>query len=250
MPLSVADFVAHKATYDLFLDRERRGDGVSSARGRMEFEWANVCDGWSITQKTRIFVGKSEGYNMDFGWSLSTWEAKDGLEYRFFLRRFTDGQESEQLQGEAQLDSIGGAGRASFTQPEDKEVELPTGTLFPTWHSFALIDAARAGESMFWRLLFDGSGEDDGLSGVSAAIGGTLPPQREGLLDSPLIQERDSWRMGLAFFSLDETETLPAHEQELRLFATGVADDFVFDYGDFALRARLVKLEPLPAAGC
>jgi hypothetical protein len=250
MPAAVADFVPHKATYELFLDRKRRGDGVSSAGGRMEFEWADVCDGWSITQKTQIYVGRSEGYNLNFGWSLSTWEAKDGLAYRFFIRRYTDGQESELLRGEAHLETIGGEGRAVFSSPEEKEVGLPAGTVFPTWHSFELLDLAQSEERGLWSVLFDGAGDDDGLSAVSAFITGEAKPQREGLLDSALIQAQPSWRMILAYYTLDDQEALPIHEQELRLFVTGVAEDFVFDYGDFALRARLVELSELPPTGC
>jgi len=58
---------------------EAGGTAVTSARGKLDFEWSDVCDGWAIRQRTRIFVTHADGSEVDFGWSLNTWESKDGL---------------------------------------------------------------------------------------------------------------------------------------------------------------------------
>jgi hypothetical protein len=246
-----ANFAPHRAVYTLDLDRERsESTETSGATGRLDFEWADVCDGWAIKQRTRVFLERTDGATVDFGFTLDSWEAKDGLGYRFFIKRFSSGDLAEEVRGEASLESLGGPGRVSFTLPSAREVKLPPGTNFPTWHSFEVIDAASKGRLPLWRAVFDGSGEEDGLSGVSAVLARALRPQREGLLDSPLIQAKPSWRLLLGYFSMNDNEALPEHEQSVRLFPNGVAEDLLFDYGDFALRARLVRLEALPEASC
>jgi hypothetical protein len=43
---------------------------------------------------------------------------------------------------------------------------------------------------------------------------------------------------------------VPEHEQVFRIFATGVVDEMLLDYGDFTLRADLQSVEALPAPQC
>ncbi|MAG98516.1 MAG: hypothetical protein CMM08_17735, partial [Rhodospirillaceae bacterium] len=40
------------------------------------------------------------------------------------------------------------------------------------------------------------------------------------------------------------------YEVDFRMFANGVADHLVLDYGDFAVAGRLSRLEPLTEPGC
>ncbi|MFQ5772917.1 MAG: EipB family protein [Kiloniellaceae bacterium] len=240
----------HRAVYQLSLAKAAGGgNSVTQAHGKLEFQWADVCTGWAVSQRTRVQMVSAEGRVIDFGWTLSAFEAKDGLRYRFFIRRLNAGATSEELRGEARLRGPGAGGLATYSEPEPREVVLPKGTLFPTAHSLVLMDAAERGEMPLWRSVFDGSG-DEGLFGVNAALSQSLPADRELRFDSPLLRGQRSWRLHLAFFGTDETVAEPEHEQALRLFANGVVDELVLDYGDFALRADLEFLEALPPPGC
>ena len=49
---------------------------------------------------------------------------------------------------------------------------------------------------------------------------------------------------------MDETVSEPEHEQGLRLYANGIVDEMLLDYGDFVLRAELDVLEALPPLEC
>jgi hypothetical protein len=244
-----ADFVPHSGVYDLSLDHSRESGDVRSARGRLDFEWGDVCDGWTVMQRTRVMISPDQGPEIDFGWTLDAWESKDGLRYRFFIKYFSDGRQTESFEGEAELEAIGGPGLVRMNKPEEQEFPLPAGTVFPSWHSFELMDAAAKDRLPMWRIVFDGAGED-GLSGVSAVLGKRYPPEDEGLLDSPLMQTLPSYRILLAYFALDEADALPLNEHDFRLFPNGVTEDFVFGYEDFAVRARLLQLEELPPSGC
>lgn len=239
----------HRAVYDIALAESSGSGSVAQARGKLEFEWADACTGWTITQRTRVEMVSTEGQVIDFGWTLSAFEAKDGEHYRFFIRRLSAGRPGEEVRGEARLSGPGRGGLASYSEPEGREVILPKGTLFPTAHSLLLIEAAERGELPLWRMVFDGSGEE-GLFGVNAVLSQALSADAELGFESPLLRGRKSWRLQLAYFGTDETEAAPEHEQALRLFANGVVDELVLDYGDFALRANLESLEALPPPGC
>lgn len=249
-PAAGRNFTPHKAIYDVRLDRSRGGEGgVQQASGKMEFEWTDVCRGWTISQRARIRLISGDGRVIEFGWTFNALEEKDGDYYRFFIRRFGTLQPDEELQGEARLKGPGQGGTAVFTAPETKEVPLPKGTLFPTAHSLELMDHAAQGEMTFWRMVFDGSG-DDGLFGVNVTVSGSVGADEDLRFKSPLLEGQESWRLQLAFFGADETEAAPEHEQTMRLFQNGVADDMILDYGDFALLARLESLSELPLPPC
>ena len=62
--------------------------------------------------------------------------------------------------------------------------------------------------------------------------------------------ERASWPVAMAFYRLDDVQGLPLYEITIHLQGNGVARRLDLDYGDFAVRARLVGFERLPAPKC
>ncbi|WP_340117982.1 EipB family protein [Pelagibius sp. 7325] len=238
----------HKAVYALSLGNLSASSSVVEAAGRFEFEWSDVCDGWAVNQRFRIALLYEEGLTVSFGWSLSSWESKDGGRYRFFIRRFDDAGESQDVRGDAEL-GPDGSGTAVFHDPERREVALPAGTLFPTRHTLYVLENAVSDATSTWALVFDGSG-DEGLFGVSAALSRRLPPGAPPPLPNPLLRDVPSWRVNLAFYGAEAASVEPEQEQGLRLFANGVVDEMSLDYGDFVLTSELLELSPLPAPDC
>lgn len=247
-PGPAADLLPHRAAYHLTLGDIDSSSPVIQAQGRLDFEWSDACDGWVVQQRFRVRMAYEDGLLADFGWTLSSWESKDGKRYRFFIRRFSGGNEIERVRGEATL-GADGTGRATFSEPEVREIALPAGTLFPTQHTIDVLAGAGAAESPLWRLVFDGSG-DEGLFGVSAALSRSLPAGARTQIASPLIAQVPSWRFNLAFFGIDESNAEPEQEQGLRLFANGVVDEMRLNYGDFILNGDLNRVEALPVPDC
>ena len=68
--------------------------------------------------------------------------------------------------------------RCSYSLPKAEEKPLPAGTIFPTEHVTDLIAAARAGEQILSRQVFDGSGED-ALTKATAVIGAAKTGDRD-----------------------------------------------------------------------
>jgi hypothetical protein len=239
----------HRAVYSLALGTARSDSIVTQARGRLEFEWDDVCDGWTVRQRTSLTVLHRSGGEVSSNWTITSWESKDGLSYRFFVRHFTPGGEVEVLKGAARLDGPGEGGVATYRGPEERRLELPRGTLFPTEYSLEMMALAERGELPVWRILFDGFGQDD-LQGVNAALVKALGEDESTSIESALIAGQPSWRIRMAYFPLDKQTLEPDREQGFRVFANGVVDELVIDYGDFTIDAVLEDLKPLPESGC
>jgi hypothetical protein len=248
-PASAAAIVPHFAVYKLSLGRSQGSGGVTHASGRIEFKWSEGCDGWAISQRTRMVLTSSQGQDFQSSWTLDAWESKDGLSYRFAVRRAEDGQAPEETRGKARLEGPGLGGRVDYSAPEERVLILPAGTVFPTQHSQDVLAAAARQELLLWRTVFDGTGRD-GLFGVNAAVGRRIPADTEPSFDSPLIASVPSWRMQLAYFDPEEQSPEPDHVQAVRIYANGVVDRLQFDYADFVLEASLEQLEALPRPDC
>lgn len=246
------DIAPHRALYSLSLASTKSSSGVVGATGAMVYEWGETCDGWTVQQRFRLRLEYAEQENMEVSSTLVTWEAKDGMRYRFNERRLRNGELDEEIKGDAKLDGKDGGGSAGFTKPEAATLALPVGTLFPTAHTVLLIERALAGEQFVARKVFDGATVEN-AGQITAVIGPQLKPgvssKEEKLPKSPLLN-RPSWRIRLAFFPADSKAEQPDYELGMRLLDNGVSQDMTLDYSDYVIRARLDDIEALPRPSC
>lgn len=246
-----AEIASHRASYTLSLGSARSNSGIAAIEGAMFIEWQEVCDGWTISQRMKFQMVDSDGEKLENDISFSSWEAKDGLSYRFTLRSSRDGEVSEQLRGRAQLDGVGKAGKASFTEPEGLDIDLPAGTVFPTEHTLELIRKAQVNDRQVSRTVFDGATQDGALE-INAIMGATLPlrPEAAGAKINADLGQRPGWRTRMAFFKPDAVGGAPEYETSLILHDNGVGRDYTFEYPEFAIKSRLDLLEKLPKPQC
>jgi hypothetical protein len=243
-----ADIMPHRALYTMSLGKAGGDAGVTGASGTMAYQWGETCDGWTVEQRYRLKMGYAESADVAIASNFVTWEAKDGLHYRFNQKEARNGADNEELRGTAKLDGPGKGGTAEFEKPEGKNFELPPGALFPSAHTIFLIDKAKAGETFISRHIFDGATVENAVL-VSAVIGPKVEPDAEAAKQSPLLN-RPGWRVRLAFFPADPKAEKPDYELGMLLLDNGVSRDMVIDYGDYAIRAKLDDIEALPRPGC
>ncbi|MTJ79807.1 MAG: cell envelope integrity EipB family protein [Telmatospirillum sp.] len=249
------ELTPHRAVYSMALNATKPGGGVIGASGAMTYKFGDTCDGWTVENRTVLTFSYSDGAPVATSWDFVTWESKDGLHYRFRVRSTRDGVVSEEIDGVANLDGRGRGGTARISQPEQKTIKLPKGTIFPTEHTIRLIESARRGERMLERTLFDGTGAD-GAFDVNAVIGKALPANANlsrvatGSDVSAALLAVPSWRMNMAFFVPDAADPTPDYEVSLRYYQNGVADEVIQSFGNFSLKGTLQKLEPLPKPDC
>ncbi|MBV9523668.1 MAG: cell envelope integrity EipB family protein [Alphaproteobacteria bacterium] len=245
------DIAPHRALYSMSLGTAKQNSGVVAAGGSMAFEWGETCDGWTVEQRYKLTMHYAEESDVELTSNFVTWESKDGLRYRFFQRKLKNGDVEDEVRGEARLDGKGQGGKVEFTKPTVSTLELPPGSLFPTAHTILLIERAAAGDQFVAAKVFDGASEENAVD-VTAVIGAAQTADAgaaEASVKSPLLQ-RPSWRMRLAFFPADASADEPDYELGMRLLDNGVSRDMVLDYGDFAIKAQLDKIEAMPKPSC
>src|SRR4051812_13534861 len=246
-PAHAIDVTPHRATYEMSLAKSQPASGISSAVGRMVFEWGDGCDGWVVQQHYDLNMGYEESGDSKISIAFITWESKDGLHYRYNVRKLHDGQPDEDLKGEAAMKGADAAGEAVFTKPGTKRVPLEPHTLFPTGHTIELVKAAIAGDTFVLRQVFDG-GTMAGPDQVSAGIGSAHAADAND--PEPLLRKR-WWPVRMAFFGADSASSAaPDYELGMDLQEDGIARNMTLDYGTFTVRAKLSKIEKLPPPRC
>ncbi|MFM2045091.1 MAG: hypothetical protein RLY86_3667 [Pseudomonadota bacterium] len=244
---AVADIAPHAATYSLKLQHAKSRSPVADVNGTMSFAWKDACDGWTIEQHFDVTFLYAEGEEVAFDTQYVTWESKDGSAYRFNVRKLINGEVDEELRGEATLAGVDG-GTARFNRPEERDMALRPGTLFPTAHTIHLLEAAAEGEPFLSSSVFDGS-ESEGETPVSAVIGREKPAEAAGKGGADLRQTR-AWPVQLAFFPSDPQAALPDYVSSMLMQRNGVVQSMVIDYGDFQVEAVLETLDTVPVPKC
>src|SRR5215471_19931324 len=132
---AVAEIAPHRALYTMMLGSARSDSGVLDARGAMDYEWGETCDGWTIEQRYRLKMHYAETADVDIVSSFVTWESKDGLRYRFNQKQIRNGEVDQEIRGEARLDGPGKGGVVEFAKPEAQTLRIEPGVLFPSAHT-------------------------------------------------------------------------------------------------------------------
>jgi hypothetical protein len=232
---------AHRAFYTLTLNSSRGGD-VVAASGTMGYEVIDACDGWAVRQRLSMTLTNSDGQDVKMISDYATWEANDGLKFRFHMKQTTDTAVTSQTDGDAKLERAGGPGEAHYTVPEDTTKPLPPGTLFPMAHTSAILAGAQSGKKFLALPLFDGT-DDSGAEDSSVVILDWKKPEASTF---PLLSSLPSTRVRLAFFDRSSKTEVPTYQVGMRYWENGVADDLQMDFGDFVMNAKLTELTPMP----
>lgn len=243
--------VPHRAGYELRLESVRPGSGIVDAVGVLSYDWADSCDGWTVGQRYVLDISRGEGPAFRVTATYSNWESKDGLRYRYYVKRSRKsgaGNEPEEVRGDARIDAKTHAGNANFEKPRKKTLRLPKGTVFPTAHTAILLKKAAAGEKFDRRFVFDGS-ELEAPSTISAFI---LPKRKTPPGGHPkvLTLPQPVWPVSLAVFSGEGRAESPEFEMTIYLQPNGVVPEMTMNYGDFTVRGTLKVFEALKKAEC
>lgn len=250
-PAGAQSILPHRAGYELRLESVRPGSGIVDATGVLSYDWADSCDGWTVGQRYLLDIARGEGPPLRVMAAYTNWESKDGLRYRYYVKRSRKaggGDEREEVRGEAQLDAKTHAGKAKFKKPREETLRLPEGTVFPTAHTIVLLKKAAAGEKFDRRYVFDGS-ELERPSTISAFI---LPKRKAPPAGHPkvLTAPQPVWPISLGVFSGEGAAESPEFEMTIYLQSNGVVPEMTMNYGDFTVRGKLKVFEALKKADC
>ncbi|PPR71871.1 MAG: hypothetical protein CFH05_01428 [Alphaproteobacteria bacterium MarineAlpha3_Bin4] len=252
------DLLPHRALYRMSLATTSSTSDITDARGAMLYSFTDVCDAWASETNVYLRLEYEGGGERETTWSFASWEAKNGKSYHFRIRHNRDGRTLEVLQGKVALPSPGSAGIAQFTSPEETEIELPSGTLFPTRHLLALLNETNQNGRLL-RTVFDGASLENPYE-ISAIIGSKSGDQGSGENGDLVARTKTILAAGLertptrhirmAFFPHQSHNALPEFELSVDYRGDGVAEHIRQDFGKFTLDLVPDNIEVLDRNPC
>ena len=248
---------AHRAVYEITLDKVKSGGGVTDLSGRMVYELTgSACEGYTQTMRFVTRMTSQEGETSINDLRSSTFEDADIRNFKFSSSQYRDDQLAEQTAGDAMRAAGDDATKVELTKPKKLSLDVPASALFPVQHSIALLVAARAGKSIFAADLYDGSEKGEKIYATTAVIGTRQPPGKNPKLpqvpNADKLEALASWPVSLSYFDKksDKSDAAPSYELAFLFFENGVSQRLFIDYGDFSIRGALKDLVFLDTPPC
>jgi len=240
-PVEAAPKLAsHSAVYKLTLAETRDRSVIYDLVGQMAVSTDINCGGLVFEQRLIMEFTDESGNSFVNDFQISTWEALDGLRYRFSHVDRIDNEVVKRMSGKASVRERAG-GKAVFKEPDEKTVHLAPGILFPTAHLIAILEAAMEGELLHSTMIFDETSETPVMEAASI-IG---KPQDQGkMFKSEVVNDMRIWPVDVAFFDVDKLDGLPDYQVSFQLYENGVAGNMLMNFGEFSVRAELIELRP------
>jgi hypothetical protein len=247
--------VAHRAIYEMTLDDARSASGITGIDGRMVFEFTgSECDGYSLNMRMVTQMTDSQGQTNLTDLRSSTWEQGDGQKFRFQSAQYLNDKLGDVTMGRAVRETPNEAVKVKLSQPAHAELDISGPLLFPTQHSLALIEAARAGQGLFQARIYDGSEKGRKVYDTTAFIGAAVPPGNDAKLETASkekgLGELASWPVSIGYFEARGGDLTPSYQIDFRLYENGVSRELLIDYGDFSIHGTLTSLEYLKVPEC
>lgn len=240
---AAAPLIAHRAVYDLALDKASDQSGITGLRGRMVYEFnGSPCEGYTVNFRLVSQIDTGETTRLT-DQQTTTFEDGGGKTFSFVTKSFTDQALDRELKGTATREQEGL--NVEIDKPEKNSLELRK-TQFPTQHLVELIGKANTGETFYETNLFDGSENGDKVMTTTVIVG----KKADVASNDPELPVLDKlskdkyWPVDIAYF--DETndggEEVPEYRIAFKLHENGLTRDLTMDYGDFSMKGKLVSL--------
>ena len=235
---------AHRAVYDLSLDKASDRSGITGITGRMVYEFnGSPCEGYTVNFRFVTQIATSENTRLS-DQQTTTYEDAKGKTFSFVTKSFIDQALDKEVKGTA-VQKNGGV-EVVLDKPEKSVVRLAA-TQFPTQHLVELIGKAEKGERFYETSLFDGSEDADKVMTTTVVVGKKAVADKNDpeLPALSKLAKDQYWPVDIAYFDLsdkDGGEEVPQYRISFKLHENGLTRDLVMDYGDFSMTGKLVNL--------
>ena len=252
---SANTLATHRAIYDLETSRLDSGSGYSSIDGRLAYELTgSVCDGWAVSYRIANRYVQPEKGEQILDTQLTSWESADGLEMNLSQKQFVDSNLDSEERLNVKRPKVNSEAQGVMTKPKDLAFTVSPETLFPSTHQEHLLDVALAGQTRDVSMVFDGSDGEKSYKAISF-IGkkrapSTFAPDLANPETLPL-RAIASWPMTISYYPAgDDSAEKPLYMASFNMYENGVSTDLVLDYGSYALKGKLTKLDMLKSDEC
>lgn len=246
LPAHAESLAGHQAIYAVRLGRASSSSQIIGVEGASMLRFERACDGWIASERLTMVMETLSGTQIPRDVRFTGWEAFDGRSYKFAARSESPaGQEA--FRGTAKLGPEL-AGKATFTDPEERAVELPKGTRFYAGFTRWVLDQVASGEKIGETVTFDGA-DGDGPQKVTLFLT-KAKKVPENMPDLGKLGDAEAFNARMAFYKIDSSAAEPEYEIEARLLANGIATHLTIEFSDFTIVEEIQQLEAVPPADC
>jgi hypothetical protein len=245
---------SHRAAYDISLV-DSSGSTPSSAQtpisanGLIAYEFrGSACEGYTSNFRQMTEMERSEGDPISMQVNANSFEEGNGKSMRFQIDSRSD-QDTPPVAGtatRADNDDM----RVVLTKPKAQTLDFGHEVLFPTQHIERLIEVAKQGGGPMQARVYDGSDTGAKIFATLSVVGKEATKPDEDTEAASALSGVRRWPVVISYFNEAETDAAPEYTLSFDLYENGVSGSLKLDYGAFALRARLRKLEILPTSAC
>jgi hypothetical protein len=243
----------HRAVYDLSLASSRGARTIESARGRIALDFTgDACEGYALKFRQVTVMESAESGTKTSDLRTANFESGDGKTFRF--RNDTRSGEGPAQSVDGNAEKKASALAVRLKAPKRDNVSLDAEAVFPNTQMKDLIAAANAGKSTLSMKIFDGSDDGRTVYETLSVIGKRVEPgQVEGLEEAARqegLAKLARWPVTMSYFKPGKRDETPVYVLGFDLYENGVSRALRLDYGDFALKGEMTRLELLPEKPC
>ena|SRR6202042_739516 len=250
----ILPLAAHRAAYDISLV-DSSGPTPSSAQtpvaasGLIAYEFrGSACEGYTSNFRQMTEMERSEGDPVSMQVNAMSFEEANWKSMRFQIDS-QGAQEPPPVVGTATR-SADDELRVVLTKPKAQTLDFGHEVLFPTQHIERLIEAAKRGGGPVQARVYDGSDTGAKIFATMSVVGKEATKPDEDTQTASALGGIRRWPVVISYFNEATTDAPPEYTLSFDLYENGVSGSLKLDYGAFALRARLRKLEILPTTAC
>lgn len=250
----VLPLASHRAAYDISL-ADSSAPAPSSARtpisaaGLIAYEFrGSACEGYTSNFRQMTEMERSEGEPVSMQVNAMSFEDGNGKSMRFQIDS-RGPQDTPPVAGTATRGPDNEV-RVVLTKPKAQTLDFGRDVLFPTQHIERLIEVAKHGGATMQARVYDGSDTGAKIFATMSVIGKEATKPDEDTQTASALSAIRRWPVVISYFNEAATDAPPEYTLSFDLYENGVSGSLKLDYGAFALRARLRKLEILPTAAC
>jgi hypothetical protein len=247
MPLA-----AYRALYKLSLDKANGNSAPTAANGLISYEFSgSACEGYVSNFRLMTELQPQVGAAHVTDMRSTTFEDGDVKGFTYKVETLVDGRQVKEIDGRAEK-SAAGVFSVNLSKPHKVSLAFDRNVMFPTEQVIHILDAARAGKPTLTVKVFDGSDTGDKVRDTLTVIGHV---SQEAASEEPAqinaLAGMRHWPITVSYFDDDQQDGQPNYVLSFDLYENGISRALKLDYGVFALRGELAKLELLPtSAAC
>jgi EipB-like len=250
-----ASLVPHRAFYNLEADRLDEKGGITAISGKLAYEiTGSDCDGYAVSFRIANRYVEGEGTPQTMDVRLTSFESGDGLELDTRQKEFMNARLDSELRIKVKKPNKDSEGEGSMSGKDEVSFKTEANAVFPTAFQKLLIEEAEKGQTRASALVFEGSDKSKSVKAISfigaPKSGSNLKDVADAATLATLNQTK-YWPMTVSYYDQDGGgDEQPSYQASFNMLENGVSTDLVLDYGTYALKGKLEKIELLKAESC